>query len=162
MRKFMMAIAVFTLSIALPTIAHAVGFSTVGLSPNSQTLVAGGSASLQAFVQSSNNQPVPGATINFVVSGVNAGATGTAVPASFTTGGDGKVTFTYTDSKGPGIDTVQAFIGTLGSNVVTVNWVTSDPVPEPSSLILLGNGALGLIGIMRRKCVSEFLSARFS
>ena len=80
---------------------------------------------MTAFAQSGNNQPVPGATINFVVTGQNAGATGTCAPASCITGADGKVSFTYHDNNGAGNDSIQAFIGQLGSNIVAKHWVVA-------------------------------------
>jgi hypothetical protein len=95
-------------------------FSTVGLSPPTATNPVGTSHTVTAFAQAANNAPVPGVTIDFrVLTGPNAGKTGTG-----TTGADGKVAFTYTDTGGPGVDTIQAFIGTaLASNQVTKTWV---------------------------------------
>lgn len=94
-------------------------FSTVGLSPATASNPVGGTHTVTAFTQASNGTPVPGVTIRFeVMSGPNAGKTGTG-----TTGADGKVSFTYTDTGGPGTDTIQAFIGTaLSSNVVSAEW----------------------------------------
>jgi len=98
-------------------------FSTVGLSPASATNPVGTSHTVTAFAQSSNNQPVPGATISFsVLSGPNAGASGTCNPVGCVTGQDGKVNFTYHDGGGAGTDTIQAFIGQQGSNQVTKTW----------------------------------------
>ena len=51
------------------------------------------------------------------VTGPNTGATGQAV-----TNANGQATFTYTDTGGPGRDTIRAFIGTLGSNTVEALW----------------------------------------
>jgi len=95
-------------------------FSTVGLSPVNATNPVGTNHTVTAFAQSSNGAPVPGVTINFeVLAGShNAGKTG-----SGQTGADGKTTFTYHDDNGAGVDTIQAFIGVLGSNVVTKTWV---------------------------------------
>lgn len=94
-------------------------FSTVGLSPATASNPVGGTHTVTAFTQASNGTPVPGVTIRFeVTSGPNAGKTGTGI-----TGADGKVSFTYTDTGGPGTDTIQAFIGTaLSSNVVSAEW----------------------------------------
>ncbi len=101
-------------------------FSTVGLSPVTATNPVGTDHTVTAFAQSSNNQPVPGATISFsVLTGPNAGATGTCNPAGCVTGQDGKVNFTYHDNGGAGTDTIQAFIGQLGSNQVTKTWQSS-------------------------------------
>jgi len=98
-------------------------FSTVGLSELTDTNPVNTDHTVTAFAQSSNNQPIPGATINFVVSGKNAGATGVCSPVGCTTGADGKVSFTYHDNNGLGDDTIQAFIGTLGSNIVAKHWI---------------------------------------
>ena len=94
-------------------------FSTVGLSPATASNPVGGTHTVTAFTQASNGTPVPGVTIVCeVTSGPNAGKTG-----SGSTGADGKVSFTYTDTGGPGTDTIQAFIGTaLSSNVVSAEW----------------------------------------
>jgi hypothetical protein len=95
-------------------------FSTVGLSPVTATNPVGTDHTVTAFAQSSNGAPIPGVTITFKVlpGSVNAGKTG-----SGQTGADGKTTFTYHDDGGAGNDTIQAFIGTLSSNVVAKSWV---------------------------------------
>ncbi len=94
-------------------------FATVGLSPNTATNPVGTDHTVVAFAQSATNAPVPGVTITFrVLTGPNTGKTGTG-----TTGADGKTSFTYHDDNGFGTDTIQAFIGTLGSNVVSKSWV---------------------------------------
>jgi len=95
-------------------------FSTVGLSPVNATNPVGTNHTVTAFAQSSNGAPVPGVTITFEVlaGSQNAGKTG-----SGQTGPDGKTTFTYHDDNGAGTDTIQAFIGSFGSNVVTKTWV---------------------------------------
>jgi hypothetical protein len=102
-------------------------FSTVGLSPASATNPVGTDHTVTAFAQSSNNQPVPGATISFSIlaGSQNAGVTGTCNPAGCVTGQDGKVNFTYHDNNGAGTDTIQAFIGQQGSNQVTKTWTSN-------------------------------------
>jgi len=114
-------------------------FSTVGLSPLTATNPVGSSHTVTAFTQAANNAPVPGVTISFrVITGPNAGKTGTG-----TTGGDGKTTFTYTDTAGPGIDTIQAFIGaTLSSNQVLKIWglacdINNDGKVSPADILLI-------------------------
>jgi hypothetical protein len=94
-------------------------FSTVGLSPAAATNPVGTTHTVTAFAQASNGAPIAGVTIVFrVVAGPNAGKTG-----SGNTGADGKTSFTYADTAGPGTDTIQAFIGTtLESNQVTKTW----------------------------------------
>ena len=102
-------------------------FSTVGLSPLIATNPVGTDHTVTAFAQSSNNQPVPGATLTFQVlaGSQNVGATGTCNPAGCVTGQDGKVSFTYHDNNGAGTDTIQAFIGSQGSNQVVKIWANS-------------------------------------
>jgi hypothetical protein len=100
-------------------------FSTVGLSPATANNPVGGSHTVTALAQSANNAPVAGVTIDFkVLTGPNAGKTGTGLTA-----GNGKTTFTYTDTGGAGLDTIQAFIGaSLSSNQVTANWANATVV----------------------------------
>jgi hypothetical protein len=123
-------------------------FSTVGLSPATATNPVGTDHTVTAFAQSATNTPVPGATIGFtVVSGPNAGASGTCNPASCTTGADGKVSFTYHDTNGAGHDTIQANIGTLKSNIVDKFWIVptikcdanGDGVVTTADLIIIRN-----------------------
>jgi hypothetical protein len=125
-------------------------FSTVGLSPDSATNPVGTDHTVTAFAQSSNHDPIPGATISFSVlaGSVNAGAPGTCNPVGCVTGQDGKVSFTYHDTNGAGTDTIQAFIGQQGSNQVTKTWqnnaaarcdANADGVISPADLIIIRN-----------------------
>jgi len=114
-------------------------FSTVGLSPLTATNPVGSSHTVTAFTQAANNAPVPGVTINFKVNtGPNTGKTGTG-----TTGADGKTSFTYTDTAGPGTDEIQAFVGaTLSSNKVLKIWglacdINNDGKVSPADLRLI-------------------------
>lgn len=114
-------------------------FSSVGLSPTTATNPVGTSHTVTAFAQAANNAPVPGVTITFKVNtGPNAGKSGTG-----TTGADGKTTFTYTDTAGPGTDEIQAFIGTtLSSNKVLKIWglacdINNDGKVSPADILLI-------------------------
>jgi hypothetical protein len=103
-------------------------FSTVGLKHGSplttgpqtgQATSPAGTHTVTATTEAENGSPIPGVTVTFrVVSGPNAGATGAG-----NTGANGQTTFTYTDNGGPGTDNIQAFVGTIASNVVVMNWV---------------------------------------
>lgn len=113
-------------------------FSKVGLSPSTATNPVGTDHTVTAFAQAANGAPVPGATIVFkVLAGPNVGKTG-----SSSTGADGKTSYTYHDDGGAGTDTIQAFIGALGSNVVTKIWaprvtacdLNKDTVISPADL----------------------------
>jgi len=100
-------------------------FSTVGLTPFTDTNPVGTDHTVTAFVQSSTNTAIPGATVGFtVLSGPNVGASGTCAPAGCVSGADGKVAFTYHDTNGAGHDTIQANIGaSLKSNIVDKFWI---------------------------------------
>jgi beta-lactam-binding protein with PASTA domain len=103
-------------------------FSTVGLAPVTALLPPFGSHTVTATATSAGGAPVAGVTVNFrVLTGPNTDATGQA-----TTNASGQATFTYTDAGGAGRDTIQAFIGTLGSNVVEAIWTV--PTCEPTQL----------------------------
>jgi VCBS repeat-containing protein len=103
-------------------------FSTVGLTPATNSAIEGGTHTVTAHAESTGGSPVPGATVNFtILSGPNAGLTGTG-----TTDASGNATFTYTDG-GPegttGQDLIQAKIGTLTSNTVEMNWLPNNQPP---------------------------------
>lgn len=107
-------------------------FSTVGLGPATALLAPFGQHTVTAKATSAGGAAVPGATVRFeVISGPNAGKTGQA-----TTDVNGEAAFTYTDDGGPGRDTIQAFIGTLGSNVVEALWQVPECAPTSLSVQL--------------------------
>jgi len=126
-------------------------FEAVGLQPPNQTQNVGQSATVTANAESTGGTPVPGATVNFLVlTGPNAGASGSDV-----TDANGNATFTYTDTGlvDGGIDTIQATIGVLESNIVQVNWRAGTdlivPIPATNLLaLLLLCAALGLAGVL--------------
>jgi hypothetical protein len=99
-------------------------FSTVGLSPANDTNPVNTPHTVTANVQSSGGQPIQGATVGFnVLTGPNAGATGTCNPVGCVSAVNGQVTWTYNGGPTVGHDTIQANIGTLLSNVVDKFWV---------------------------------------
>ena len=112
------AIAELILSPVALVLPDELKFSTVGLSPVTNTATYGGSHTVTAKAESTGGTPVPGATVNFLIlTGPNAGLTGTG-----TTGAAGTATFTYNGVGGVGTDTIKATIGTLSSNIVEMNW----------------------------------------
>jgi len=99
-------------------------FSTVGLSPQTDTNPVNTPHTVTANVQSSGGAPIQGATVGFnVLSGPNAGATGTCNPVSCTSGANGLVTWTYMGGPNIGNDKIQANIGSLLSNIVDKFWI---------------------------------------
>jgi hypothetical protein len=99
-------------------------FSSVGLSPQTDTNPVNTSHTVTALVQSSNGTPIAGATVGFdVLSGPNEPASGVCNPVSCISGGDGKVTWTYNGGPNTGNDKIRANIGSLLSNVVDKFWV---------------------------------------
>jgi hypothetical protein len=99
-------------------------FSTVGLSPQTDTNPINTPHTVTANVQSSGGSPIQGATVGFnVLSGPNAGATGTCNPVNCTSSANGLVTWTYMGGPNIGNDKIQANIGSLLSNVVDKFWV---------------------------------------
>ena len=107
-------------------------FGSVGLSQGSplsqlpDTNPVSTSHTVTALVESATFTPIAGATVGFtVLTGPNAGASGTCAPVGCVTGANGVVTFTYPGSATPGTDTIRANIGTLLSNTLTKIWVVS-------------------------------------
>ena len=103
-------------------------FAAVGLTPATNTALELTTHTVTAHADSTGGTPVPGATVNFtILTGPNAGLTGTD-----TTDSNGEATFTYTD-QGPlgtvGVDTIQATIGALSSNTVSMTWTLLNRPP---------------------------------
>jgi hypothetical protein len=71
--------------------------------------------------------PKPGILVTFsVISGPNAGTTGTCNPADCTTDANGEVSFTYTGDGGVGIDEIQACFNDIAGNLIVSQNVTKD------------------------------------
>jgi hypothetical protein len=133
------AIAELILSPVALVAPDPIKFATVGLSPSVASNPVGTSHTVTGLASAANDAPIPGVTIDFkVISGPNMGKTG-----SGNTGADGKTTFTYQDTGGPGTDTIQAFIGAaLSSNQVIKIWgmtcdVNNDAKVSPADLLLI-------------------------
>lgn len=95
--------------------------AVLNLTPPSQTLMVGTTATVTAALTNNCNQPLSGVTVDFsALSGPNAGLTGSNV-----TDGSGNAPFSYSSTQ-PGTDTLQASVtdtaGTFSSNTVTVTW----------------------------------------
>lgn len=100
-------------SIGTPYIlAKGVTAFPLSLSPTSDTGVPGGQHMVTAqLLDASTGLPVAGKLIGFdVLSGPNAGASGTCSPVSCATDANGHVTWTYTSHGQSGVDTIQAFV----------------------------------------------------
>lgn len=110
----------------------------ISVSPLDATNPVGTSHTVTANVHdSSGAPPVEGQHVDFTVSGVNSGATGTCVPASCESDANGDVAFTYTDTNGPGDDTIKASFtdarGFLQTATAQKHWVSDGeciPTPE--------------------------------
>jgi hypothetical protein len=86
----------------------------LALDPPTATNPVGTTHTVTATVTNPDTTPRSGVLVSFVVTGANAGATGTCVPASCTTNAAGKATFTYTGAVA-GDDTINASITVDGS-----------------------------------------------
>jgi hypothetical protein len=86
----------------------------LSLDPLTATNPVGTQHTVTATVTNTDDTPRSGVLVEFVVTGANAGAAGTCVPADCTTGADGKVTFTYAGTN-EGDDTINAAITVDGS-----------------------------------------------
>jgi hypothetical protein len=83
----------------------------ITLTPADATNPVGGTHTVTACLftgVSCGLSPIVGQLVVFTITGVNAGVSGICAPVTCVTGLDGNVTFTYTDTKGAGDDTIIA------------------------------------------------------
>jgi hypothetical protein len=139
----------------------------LALSPATHLDPAGGTHTVTATVTQSG-APSSGQLVSFAVTGQNSGVSGTCVPAGCTTDTSGQVTFTYSDVKGVGTDTINASVtlsGTTEHATASETWTVAPaaavvPVPTsgagavaaPVGLLIAGLLALGIgAGLERRR-----------
>ncbi|MEP6625339.1 MAG: hypothetical protein ABJC79_12910 [Acidimicrobiia bacterium] len=88
--------------------------------------------------------PVAGQLVDFTVTGQNAGATGTCVPANCTSDAGGNVSFTYHDANGAGDDTVKASFkdaaGSLQTATAQKHW--TEGVTHSVTVNIVGPGSV--------------------
>lgn len=114
----------------------------LSVTPPTATNTVGTSHTVTAAVTNTDGTPRGGVVVSFLVTGANAGATGTCVPAACTTNAAGKVTFTYRGAKA-GDDTINAAVTLDGSGqraTASKRWVadTTPPPPPPNTTIVSG------------------------
>ena len=105
------------------------------LDPTTATNPVGTTHAVTATVTNSDGTPRSGQHVDFVVTGANAGASGTCTPASCDTDANGLVTFTYTGSN-PGDDTINASITVGGSTQKATASKTWTVPTGPTSLVI--------------------------
>ena len=100
---------------------------SISLTPLDSTNPVGTSHTVTAHV-TSGSSPLVGQVVDFLVTGVNDGVSGTCVPVTCASDSNGDVTFTYTDAGGPGDDTIKASFtdtaGSLQSATAQKHWTT--------------------------------------
>ena len=118
------------------------------LTPASGTDPAGGTHTVTANV-TQGGAALSGQTVSFQVTGQNAGVTGTCAPAGCVTDASGNVTFTYSDTKGAGTDTINASVTIAGSTqhaTAAETWTAAanqPPVATNSSVTTPQNTPVG-------------------
>jgi hypothetical protein len=110
----------------------------LALEPKTGSDPAGGTHTVTATVIK-EAKPVPGTVVNFLVTGQNAGVSGTCTTTSgeadptCATDETGAVRFTYSDSKGAGSDTINAVISLEGKSQHANAVEEWTPVPETTT-----------------------------
>lgn len=117
----------------------------LALDPPTDTNPVGTPHTVTATVTNPDDSPRSGVEVEFVVTGANAGATGTCAPVTCITGADGKVAYTYTGTAA-GDDTINAAItvdGSRQSATAAKTWVDGPPPPSGGSVEGKGSYATG-------------------
>lgn len=112
---------------------------TITLTPATAKNTVGTSHTVTATI-TLNGTPEPNVLVNFTVSGINTGATGTcSANANCTTDANGQVSFTYTSNGLAGTDTIQACKAKTGTKFCAT--ATKDWVSLPGRMT--GGGTIG-------------------
>jgi len=108
---------------------------SISVTPLDSSDPQGGDHTVSAHV-TSGDSPLSGQAVTWTVTGQNAGATGTCVPADCSTDANGDVSFTYHDANGAGDDTIKASFkdarGSLQAATAQEHW-TAGPSRKPIS-----------------------------
>ncbi len=106
-----------------------VASGSITVSPLDATNPVGTNHTVTANV-TSGGAPLVGQIVTFTVTGQNAGATGTCLPAGCITDSNGDVSFTYTGTNGVGDDTIKASFtdatGSLQAATAQKHWIITD------------------------------------
>ena len=125
------------------------------LDPTTATNPVGTTHAVTATVTNPDGTPRSGQHVDFVVTGANAGASGTCAPASCDTDANGLVAFTYTGSS-PGDDTINASITVGGSTQKATASKTWTVPTGPTSLVLTPASATNPIDV--EHCVTALVT----
>jgi hypothetical protein len=117
----------------------------ISVSPLEVTNPVGTSHTVTANVHEvGGTPPVAGQLVTFTVTGQNAGASGTCLPADCKSDVNGNVSFTYFDGAGAGDDTIKASFtdaaGSLQTATAQKHWM-SGPVTHTLSVTKAGSGS---------------------
>jgi hypothetical protein len=120
---------------------------SISVTPTDATNPAGTNHTVTAHV-TSGGSPLSGQVVTFTVTGLNAGATGTCVPATCASDSSGNISFTYHDANGTGDDTIKASFtdaaGSLQSATAQKHWTTGvETTPPTCKLTKTGTNAAG-------------------
>jgi hypothetical protein len=117
----------------------------IDLDPPTASNPVGTSHTVTATVTNTDMTPRSGQHVDFLVTGANAGATGTCAPVTCDTDANGQVTFTYTGTVA-GDDTINASITFNGSTQKATAAKTWTTTTGPTSLELSPASAVNAVG----------------
>lgn len=107
---------------------------SISLAPSTGTSASGTQHTVTATVVNQSNVPQANVAVTFtILSGPNQGVTGVCGPTTCKTGANGQVTFTYTGTRGAGVDSITACIDT-GTAAIS-DCCTERGIDQPGKLL---------------------------